>query len=188
MSDSMLTKKAIAQSIKELMRKKELQRISVADIVSNCGINRQTFYYHFRDKYDLVNWIYYTEVVTAILYNPEFKEWTDGILFVLQAMKKEQYFYSNALRVVGQNALQEYFYEVTKGLFLDRLNAFRDDGRMSWDDKVFIAEFYANGFVGIVVKWAQNGMKEPPKEMVRRITALIETVRYYAGSKDHLLT
>ena len=43
--------------MKELMKRKSLEKITVSDIVQNCGLNRQTFYYHFQDKYDLVNWI-----------------------------------------------------------------------------------------------------------------------------------
>lgn len=59
----MITKQALAASIKELMEREPLSKISVGDITSNCGVNRQTFYYHFKDKYELVNWIYYTETV-----------------------------------------------------------------------------------------------------------------------------
>lgn len=62
------------------MRKKDLQKISVADIVENCGINRQTFYYHFKDKYDLVNWIYYNEVVAAVTQNRIQEDWSGVVL------------------------------------------------------------------------------------------------------------
>ncbi len=57
MSDSIITKKAIAVSLKDLMKKKSLAKITVSDIVKNCNLNRQTFYYHFKDKYDLLHWI-----------------------------------------------------------------------------------------------------------------------------------
>ena len=59
MSDSNLTKNALAASMKKLMREKPFDKISVSDICIDCGINRKSFYYHFRDKYDLVNWIFY---------------------------------------------------------------------------------------------------------------------------------
>ena len=66
MPDSSLTKRALAQAIKELMNEKPLVKISIADIVDRCQMNRQSFYYHFRDKYDLVNWIFYTELITEL--------------------------------------------------------------------------------------------------------------------------
>ena len=54
MSDSLITKRAIAAGIKELTKKKSFDKITVSDISEICGLNRQTFYYHFQDKYELV--------------------------------------------------------------------------------------------------------------------------------------
>ena len=66
MSD--ITKKALASSLKDLLSKYKFNKITIKDITENCGVNRQTFYYHFKDKYDLVNWIYYTEFIKMKLY------------------------------------------------------------------------------------------------------------------------
>lgn len=63
MSDSNITKRALAQSLKELMEVQPIEKISVGSICSQCGLNRKSFYYHFKDKYELINWIYYTEFV-----------------------------------------------------------------------------------------------------------------------------
>ena len=51
---SVTTKKALAMSLKSLLEKKTLDKITVKDIVSGCSLNRQTFYYHFHDTYDLL--------------------------------------------------------------------------------------------------------------------------------------
>ena len=59
MSDSNITKNALAASMKKMMRRRPFEKISVSDICMDCGINRKSFYYHFRDKYDLVNWIFF---------------------------------------------------------------------------------------------------------------------------------
>ena len=61
MPDSLITKKALASSLKELMETQPLTKISVGDICEKCGMNRKSFYYHFCDKYELVNWIFDTE-------------------------------------------------------------------------------------------------------------------------------
>ena len=55
MADSNITKKALADSMKNLMENEDFSKISVADICNKCGMNRKSFYYHFKDKYDLVN-------------------------------------------------------------------------------------------------------------------------------------
>ena len=58
MADSVITKKAIAESLKKLMKEKPFEKISVAEICEECGLTRKSFYYHFKDKYDLVSWIF----------------------------------------------------------------------------------------------------------------------------------
>lgn len=183
MSDSLITKKAIATSIKDLMRKKDLQKITVADIVDHCGINRQTFYYHFQDKYDLVNWIYYNEVVAAVTQNRTYEDWKGVVRDILYNMKNEQHFYINALSVTGQNAFQDYFFDVTKSLLLEIIEEIEENKSIAKEDKGFIAEFYAYGLVGVAVEWARGGMKQPPEEIVQRLSHLIEDTTYYAAAR-----
>ena len=60
---SEITKKALATSLKKLLSKKELSKITISNITDDCGVNRQTFYYHFKDVYDLLEWIYLNEVI-----------------------------------------------------------------------------------------------------------------------------
>lgn len=66
MADSNITKRALASALKELMNEVPFKKISVADICEKCDMNRKSFYYHFRDKYDLVNWIFDTEAITLL--------------------------------------------------------------------------------------------------------------------------
>ena len=53
---SKLTKNSLEQSLKNLLKTKPLNRITINDLVEDCGISRMTFYYHFQDIYDLVEW------------------------------------------------------------------------------------------------------------------------------------
>ena len=66
MADSNITRNAMAAAMKALMKEKKLSKISISDICGACGMNRNSFYYHFKDKYDLINWIFYTEFVSNI--------------------------------------------------------------------------------------------------------------------------
>lgn len=54
MADSNITKRALATSLKELMVEQPFDKINVAQICERCNMNRKSFYYHFKDKYDLV--------------------------------------------------------------------------------------------------------------------------------------
>lgn len=183
MSDSLITKNAIAKSLKELMRKRDLRKISVADIVQNCGINRQTFYYHFKDKYDLVNWIFYSEVVLSITQEKEYGDWSEAMLDVLKVMKEEQDFYTGALNLTGQNAFQEYFFEVTRTLVREIIDTLAEGRDMEEKDKNFIAEFYTYGLVGTVLAWARAGMKEPPAELVGRLKYFVDDSKRFAAAR-----
>ncbi|XOQ44771.1 MAG: Dihydroxyacetone kinase transcriptional activator DhaS [Clostridium sp.] len=183
MSESLITKKAIAQSVKELMKKEDLRKISVADIVHHCGINRQTFYYHFKDKYDLVNWIYYNEVVSVVSSQKSFHDWSDVLLEILNIMKREKYFYRNALNVTGQNAFQDYFFNLTKCLLIEIINAMEKGKELREEDKNFIAEFYTYGLVGIVVQWVRKGMKEQPKELVDKLKYFIDDSKQFTAAR-----
>ena len=66
MADSNMTKRALAAALKELMGEMPFAKITVADICEKCDMNRKSFYYHFRDKYDLVNWIFDNEFIAAV--------------------------------------------------------------------------------------------------------------------------
>ena len=72
MADSNSTKSALADAMKKLMVRKSFAKISISDLCEECGLNRKSFYYHFKDKYDLVNWIFDTEI-TKIFSEEEWK-------------------------------------------------------------------------------------------------------------------
>ena len=57
MANANITKKELAKSLKRLASERLFEHVTVGDIVKECGVNRQTFYYHFSDKYELLDWI-----------------------------------------------------------------------------------------------------------------------------------
>jgi probable dihydroxyacetone kinase regulator len=174
MSESLITKKALAASIKQLMETIPLSKISIHEIVDNCGLNRQTFYYHFKDKFDLVNWIYFTEVTESISNCKQYKNWTDGMLRTLSYLLKNKLFYINALNTPGQNGFDGYFFEYSYGLIIGVVNDLSSDMNVCEKNKKFIADFYTHAFVGITVQWIKNGMKYSPQVMVDNIQNVVE--------------
>ena len=75
---SMNTKKLLSSSLKKLMEHKKLSKITVSEIIADCGVNRKTFYYHFEDKYELLNWIYYTEGFARLVDGITLENWDSG--------------------------------------------------------------------------------------------------------------
>lgn len=173
MSESNQTKYALADSIKELMRHTPLAKISVGDIVSHCGLNRQTFYYHFKDKYDLVNWIFYTEAVDRIKRFSTQDHWVEGFCDLCCHMRESREFYMNALSTTGQNSFPEYLQQFSRELFLSMINEMRGSAPISKADREFISIFYSIVFVGVIKYWAERGMKENPEDYIDRIVKLV---------------
>ena len=80
---STITKRALAQSLKKIAGKKEINKITITDITDKCGLNRQTFYYHFKDIYDLLEWIYMNEVIEKIEKSKIDENWQQGFCMSL---------------------------------------------------------------------------------------------------------
>ena len=176
----MITKKALAEGLKELIKTKSFDKISVADIALSCGLNRQTFYYHFQDKFDLVNWIYYHELISRISDNLTFENWDKRLCEILTIMKKNQPFYQTTLTSSGNHGFQDYLFRITRALLLDIINKIVGARTIRADHVSFLAEFYTYGIVGIVVQWAQKGMHESPQELSKDLRTLVNESKQFA--------
>ena len=88
MADSNSTKSALADAMKKLMVRKSFAKISISDLCEECGLNRKSFYYHFKDKYDLVNWIFDVEYLNHVQIGKNLIGW-DSVLHLCD------YFYEN---------------------------------------------------------------------------------------------
>lgn len=183
MSESLITKKALAQGFKDLMKEKVFEKITISDITAICGLNRQTFYYHFQDKYELLNWIYYNEVISALSDNLDFNNWDTKLLDMLTKMAEESYFYTKALKVSNLYEFQNYLFEVAFELFCDIIDKVSLNKKMNDSDKTFIAKFYSYGTVGLIVDWAQHGMKEPPEDVTIHVKNLVQDSKSFAVSR-----
>ncbi|MEK4008831.1 TetR-like C-terminal domain-containing protein [Paenibacillus sp. FSL H3-0333] len=174
MSNSLLTKNALARSLKDLMEELPLNKISVRHLVEDCGVNRQTFYYHFQDIYDLLGWIYKTEAVESIAEYRSYSTWTDGFYRIFCYIENNKAFCCNTLDSLGRTHLDAYLYEVTSDLVMGVINELAAGLDVGTPDKQFIANFYTLAFTGLVIQWMQDEMKEPPEQMIGKLSVLIE--------------
>lgn len=108
MADSNITKRILAASLKHLMIDRSFQKINIHDICEKCGMNRKSFYYHFRDKYDLVNWIFDNEFVLphkASMHKTE----QESLEALCTYFYENRAFYRQAFKIQGQNSFSEHF-------------------------------------------------------------------------------
>ena len=96
---SQITKKAIEASLKNLLLKKPFDKITINDIAEDCGISRMTFYYHFKDIYDLVEWACEEDAKKILDGKDDYKTWTQGFLNLFEEVLKNKPFILNVYRL-----------------------------------------------------------------------------------------
>ena len=174
MSQALRTKKILADSLKSLMVKVPLHKITVQNIVDVSLLNRQTFYYHFQDIFELLGFIYKTEAIESIAEYKSYNTWIDGFRKIFHYIEKNVELCLNTFNSVGRDHLEEFLYSVSYELIIGVVNELSNNMRINEEDKKFIANFYALAFVGLVVQWIKNGMKENPEVIIEKLSELID--------------
>ncbi len=162
LADSNITKRALASSLKELMETEPFSKISVSDICQACNMNRKSFYYHFRDKYDLVNWIYYTECVTTLKEKGYHTGW-DLLEDLCAYFYENRSFYKKTLTIEGQNSFSDYFRDIVEAIVSSDMEAiFGQD-----DALAFYVDFYTDAFLCAIKRWLLDKDCMPAEEFTR---------------------
>lgn len=164
MANSNITKKALAQSLKQLGAEKILDKITVADITNRCGVNRQTFYYHFNDKYELLGWIYTQELFIPLTADINFDNWSDKLLELFKYMKRQKKFFMNTIKS-SNNFFAEYLDKVLVELFYKAIQDRDQYNHLDEKEKNIYAKLLAYGLTGVIVDWTLGGMKDNEEEV-----------------------
>lgn len=159
MANSNITKKALAQSLKELGVTKILDKITVADITDHCGVNRQTFYYHFNDKYELLSWIYNQDLFIPLTQDLTIENWGEKLIGLFKYMKQQKAFFMNTIKS-SNNFFAEYSNKIFAELFVKAIAELDLYQHLDDKEKDIYARFFAYGLTGVIVDWALKGMKE----------------------------
>lgn len=171
MSD--ITKRAISASLKNLLKGKKLNKITVQEIADDCGINRQTFYYHFQDIYDLVEWTCIEDTEKVLKENRTYETWQEGFLAVFDLAKKDKVFIDNIYRSVSLEMLEQYLYRLVYPLVKNVVDEKAKGYSVRDEDKKYIADFYKYAFVGVLLEWVRRDMKESPEDVVDRVSKIV---------------
>lgn len=170
---SQVTKRALEESLKRMLLKKPLDKITISDITEDCGINRMTFYYHFKDIYDLVEWACEEDAARALDGKKTCDTWQQGFLQIFEAVTENRPFILNVYHSVNREQVERYLYRLTYGLIIGVVEEKARGLNVSEADKRFIADFYKYGFVGLMLDWIRSDMKEEPAAIVERLDTLI---------------
>lgn len=173
MPNTNTTKTALAESLKKLVLTKRLEKITINDLTADCGISRMAFYYHFKDIYDLVEWVCVEDGRKALQDKKTYDTWQEGMCQVFDAVLENRDFILNVYRSIGREKIESYLYKFTYDMIKDVVEEKCRGIDLAADHKVFIADFYKYGFVGIMLDWISCGMKADYEEIVENMGVML---------------
>ena len=170
---SQITKRALEQSLKNLLQQKPLSKTTISDITEDCGISRMTFYYHFKDIYDLVEWACAEDAARALQNKKTYDTWQQGFVQIFHAVRENKVFVMNVYRCVNREQVEKYLVPLTDQLIMGVITERAAGMTVREADQQFIAQVYSYAFVGIMLDWIRDDMRADPEELVNRLAMVI---------------
>ncbi|MGI5979497.1 MAG: TetR/AcrR family transcriptional regulator C-terminal domain-containing protein [Oscillospiraceae bacterium] len=164
MSKSLITKKALGEAMKQLMSEQPFEKISVRDICAACGMNRNSFYYHFRDKQDLVFWIFDYEFIQKVK-SRSYAEPFELFQTIAEYFSENRAYYIHAFAFTGQNCFSDYFSEVFTQLCFAQIDKYFGED----PNAALYARFTADTLRMSLVRWLNDGDAVSP-QLLTQIT------------------
>ena len=171
---SQFTKRAIMETFIKLLGEHPLDKITVKDIVEECGVNRNTFYYYFQDIYDLLDALFQTEMKRMLDDHHDFSTWqqafVEGARFVFENKTAIRHLYSS----LNREQLERYLYGIADRVMLDFVHKESEGLVPCGEDVQFIADFYKYAVVGMILEWIRTGMESDFEEQINRLDVLFD--------------
>ncbi|MGN1114740.1 MAG: TetR/AcrR family transcriptional regulator C-terminal domain-containing protein [Oscillospiraceae bacterium] len=166
------TKKTIAASLKKFMEKKPLSKITVSEIVSDCNINRKTFYYHFENIQALLKWILEQEAVEVIKSFDLLLDYEQAINFILDYVEENKHILNCAYDSIGRDELKRFFYNDFTGIMMNLIKRVEEiTGEYTNDDfRSFICDFYTEALATKIIELLRNRQPYDRKKLIRYIS------------------
>lgn len=168
------TKRLLAASLKELMKHKSLEKISIRELTENAGVNRQTFYYHFEDIYDLLKWTFQQETVQLLAVHESTHVWQEGLLQLFYYLDENREVCLCALRSLGRGHLKRFFYSDIHPIFGRVVKEFGEKLQAPEEFMLFLTHFYTLSLAGLVESWLLGEMDQTPEEIINMIDVFIQ--------------
>ncbi|MST53885.1 TetR/AcrR family transcriptional regulator [Streptococcus alactolyticus] len=167
-----LTERAFAKALKDIMQDKSFDKVTVTELVKKLNVNRQTFYYHFNDLYDLLERIYIMDGDTILNQAANSGTWQEELLAIFHYIQDNRQFVCNTYYSVNRNYLEHFLY--------DRIYRFinpivqEKHPNLSGTELDCRVNFYKYALVGFVLDWIDSGLKENPEALAQHISRVLE--------------
>lgn len=186
-------KAVIINSFKQLIDKKSIDKMTVKEICELSEVNRQTFYNHFQDIFDIFKYIFQEEIFTEIAQNRTFETWCGGFLATLNYLKRNSKMVLHVYESSYRQEANTFFTRLSNRLLEDVVEECieRRGTSVNDEDRRFIVNFYRHVFNGLMMDWVNEGMKENPDELLEKLQTMIygsisRSVDAFTESDKHL--
>lgn len=171
------TKKALAASLKKQMEKKPLKKVTVSDIITDCNVNRKTFYYHFEDIYALLKWMLEREAVEVVKQFDLLVDYKDAILFVLDYVESNAHILGCAYDSMGRDEMKRFFYADFIGIIGTLIDGTEKDLGLSVsiDFKEFLGNLYTEALAGVLIDWVKDRKKYNREKVLQYLSLIMRT-------------
>lgn len=157
----------LAESFKELALQHPIEKITIKEITDKAGVIRPTFYNHFQDKYELLEWIITKELLEPIGPLIENRMINEALVLLFTNIEKEKDFYIQAVRLEGQNSFEYIAKNCVKNVLVDIIekNPVKNMPKFAWLTAERVAEYYAQSMCYVVISWIKSGLTVSAKEL-----------------------
>lgn len=168
------TKKMLGNTLKNLMKEKSLNKISVSEIVNECHLNRKTFYYHFADIYDLLMWVFDEEAVEVVKCFYSLSDYEDAIYFVLDYIEKNDYLIKSTIDSIGQEGIKRFFIKdfIDYNQTLITTIEHEVGQNLPKDIKQFLNIYISEAIAGLLLDWIRGNTQIDKDSYVNNIVLI----------------
>lgn len=171
---SQFTKMAIVNTFLGLLKEHSLDKITVKDIVEKCGINRNTFYYYYKDIYDLIDDVFAIETKTVLEDKESYSTWYEELHRVAFFVVENRTAILHAYNSKSRNVAENYLFAISDKLVKSYVEQAAKHLTVSDRDKKFVCTFYGYSLVGMTLDWIRGNTHEDSEEFLQRVAAVFD--------------
>ena len=168
---SKFTKQALIESFLKISAEKPIEKITVRDIVEDCGVNRNTFYYHFADIYALIETLLMCVTEKAVLCSRKEASLSAGCNAIIAWIREHRESFRNIYFTIGRDSVEYAISKVFDNAMLAHVKH-RAKGQelvLRESDALLIVDVCRNVFFGALADWMKRGFRNDPSEYLVRI-------------------
>ena len=167
------TKELMAGAMRELMATKPVDKITIKDIVEKCGVNRQTFYYHFEDADDLLEWIFEEDAGRVLPTEVSYDRWEEDVMKFFRYLVENRTFALNVYNSNSRLYMLRFYSQKLEKCVRDFAEIVSEGKNISRQDFDFVVSFYTEGIVGLISRWLDYNMELPKTVTFERFIQLL---------------